>query len=117
MTERELLQIEARVRAATEAPWEAVLLNDYTDPTTIEGPEFSANTPIPNPDLDQEQYMLVQRQVHMDAIFIASARSDVPALVSEVRRLRTALKFLRGATTDRERMIEAIDMTLNGIAA
>jgi hypothetical protein len=116
MTERELLHIEARARAASEPPWEAILMSDFTDRTIVEGPEFEATIPVPNPDVEQEAYGHVQRQIHMDALFIAAARTDVPALVAEVRRLRNALKFVR-STNDRERANEAIDSTLNGIAA
>jgi hypothetical protein len=117
MTERELVQIEARVRAASEPPWEAVLLNDFTDRTSIEGPEFVSDQPLPNPETEQESYQHVQRQIHMDALFIAAARRDVPTLVAEVRRLRKALAYLRGSADDRERLIQAIDVTLNGVAA
>ena len=82
MTEEQLLAIEARANAATPGPWQfsglfyqvcsvaahppIVLIEDYRGP---------------NP--------------RSDRIFIAHARTDVPALAAEVRSLRDQLQIWR----------------------
>lgn len=86
MTLAELDEIEARAKAATEGPW------------TV---ETRAGR------LSGEQLLVIQSQKRLwvseidvsgddkggpsDALFIAAARADVPALVDEVRRLRAEL--------------------------
>lgn len=75
MTESELQAIEARAEAATEGPWhsEDGLVDMGMDKPTI--------------DLIRED------NCRANADFIAAARTDIPALVAEVRRLREELKI------------------------
>ena len=78
-TALDLDAIEARANAATSGPWEveaaAVVCDRYEDERPgVCGPH------------DVDWPLLAE-----DAEFIAHARTDVPALVAEVRRLRAAL--------------------------
>ena len=88
MDEATLAGIEQRAQAATEGPWHrphddgygCVCIGDYG--WVVAGPNY------PSYDVDSEQG-------HADAEFIAHARTDVPALVAEVRRLSAALDAVR----------------------
>lgn len=71
MTEAELAEIEARANAATPGPWK------------IGG-------------LRRLQMGLMEQ----DADFVTAARTDVPALVAEVRRLLAALAKIDSDTID-----------------
>ena len=83
MTDQELDEIEARAAAAAPAPWmrngktSAGWRIDDADPTRV-GISFIL-TPTAIVPRDE------------NAVFIAEARQDVPALVAEVRRLKAAL--------------------------
>lgn len=93
MTDEELNAIEARAKAATEGPWRALPCEDWKG--HCDG--------ILRPD----GLMVVKTDSGCyppempDALFIAHARSDVPALVEEVRRLRRTLEIVRKNHTDR----------------
>jgi hypothetical protein len=80
MTNEELNAIEARAKAATEGPWR-------TRPT-----EHGDCAGIWHGDWEHDSIVQTDSGVYPpmmpDAEFIAHARSDVPALVEEVRRLR-----------------------------
>jgi hypothetical protein len=74
VTEEELTAIEGRANAATLGPWEV------GDPYNQRTPELVA---VYGMGMEVADTQLVQ-----DAAFIAAARTDIPALVAEVRRLR-----------------------------
>lgn len=74
MTNEQLQKILERAEAATPGPWDA-------GNVTVGGPAFSGGI---------WEWTGPGRNV-ADALFIASARTDVPALVAEVRRLKAAL--------------------------
>jgi hypothetical protein len=90
-------EIEARVNAATPEPW-------VTD--TSHGPyEVSVNGPVPIPchhEPPQDEYSVMFQTCHdytfeqskKNLVFIAHARSDIPALIAEVRRLRKIVRAL-----------------------
>ena len=80
MTEEELTAIEARAAAATVGPW-----RHDTDGGAIGAVEAGGMA------LAQVQQRVPRDNARrdLDAAFIAAARADVPALVAEVRRLRT----------------------------
>jgi hypothetical protein len=91
--EKRLAEIEERADAATKGPWEMIPDTMFRDnalrPSTIKalGREvFVAKT----------LSILSNGRGRMlgDAAFIAAARSDVPDLVAEVRRLRAWLKWM-----------------------
>jgi hypothetical protein len=95
--ELDLDAIEARVNAATPAPWEVPTANVFRVVAPGQ-PHHNAQSGLAPPypwrlicetgPYDQEA---------ADFAFIAAARTDIPALVAEVRRLRAALNgHLRG---------------------
>lgn len=83
MTEEQLTAIEARATAATVGPWathdqgrdDYSICQDHGNSTCQ--PLFERIGPVDN---------------GIDGTFIAAARADVPALVAEVRRLRTLVE-------------------------
>lgn len=86
LTEEQLLEIEARCKAATPGPWE--WSGGRYDDVRLVG----LGQTVLQPDLYHcEAYIDVS---DADKLFIAAARSDVPALVAEVRRLSDALSEL-----------------------
>lgn len=80
MTEEELTAIEARATAATREPW--VVGDAYVPTVSLSVGQVSVY------GMGME---VAECQIDADAAFIAAARVDVPALVAEVRRLRSAL--------------------------
>ncbi len=76
MSEQELAAIEARADAATPGPWRAELF--HTVWVVEYGPENDKS----------ECFDLLEDPSRETVAFIASARTDVPALAAEVRRLR-----------------------------
>ncbi len=90
LTDPDLDAIENRAAAATAAPWEPFIFSDRNpndeDFIRIGGLDDS------QPDMYVHHY-LGATQVPVpwqDIEFIAHSRQDVPALISEVRRLRAA---------------------------
>ncbi len=77
MTEEELAAIESRAAAATPGPWVSV--------AGAGRPAFFLCTKV------QQAAALGMLYVEADADFAAAARSDVPALVAEVRLLQAVL--------------------------
>lgn len=73
--ELRLDEIEARANAATPGPW--TVSEDYSD---VVGPEGDQLASYWNPTSETR-----------NGEFIAHARTDVPALVAEIRRLRAEL--------------------------
>lgn len=90
MTDEELKTIEERAAKAAPGPWEA---SGFERP---DGAVLSALLgPRDSPEQEDYQRMLFDVDTrHPDMAtgeFIAHARSDVPALAAEVRRLRQAM--------------------------
>ena len=88
MLDAELDAIEARYQAASPSPWKAY----------VEGRDhWSGDDFIRVSDLDEQPDMYVSRAEAgsirpastADLDFIAGARQDIPALLAEVRRLRS----------------------------
>jgi len=78
MTEKELQEIEERCKKATKGPWKSMIEGrDHTsgDSFIMTGGE---DIYISNPLLDNNQD------------FIASAKQDIPKLISEIRRLKSS---------------------------
>ena len=80
MTPERMAEIEARANAATPGPWEA----------WDRGIGFEVH--VNGEELNSE-FRETFRQA--DAEFIAEARTDVPALLAEVRRLQAAVERVR----------------------
>ena len=74
--ELDLDAIEARAAVATSGLWWTGMHDGFS--YVVEGPE-------------SDSHPVAQRLIRPDAEFIAHARTDVPALLAEVRRLRAAL--------------------------
>lgn len=100
MDDAKLAEIEALAAAATPGPWRAGAVTaegkvwcPYRE--ALEGPNgerclLNMNTSFPHSD---------------DRAFIATARTAVPALTAEVRRLRAALGAVRGYLETMEREV------------
>jgi hypothetical protein len=91
-TELDIDAIRARVEAATDGPWR---FSNTTDTRGRKG-EFRAPSP-------HNGFMLVGPWTNnADAEFIAHARTDLPAALDEITRLRAALDE---ATRHRDRLL------------
>lgn len=82
-TALDLAPILARADAATEGPWR----RDGNHPAKIRGADGDTIARI----VYESNADGFNTQCEADATFIAHARTDIPALVSEITRLRTAL--------------------------
>ncbi|MFH9072716.1 hypothetical protein [Streptomyces alboflavus] len=87
LTAEQLDQIEARANAATPGPWctdawEIYQGTEYQPGISLWIGETCRGTSSPEQD-------------RADAAFVAAARTDVPALLTEVRRLHAALEEIR----------------------
>jgi hypothetical protein len=85
VTEEELDAIEARANAATTGPW---VLGYHGRGYTI-CCDADGTTIVSAPDAQDED-------LSEDEVFIAAARSDVPALIAELRAAREKLKGVAG---------------------
>lgn len=84
LTPADLDTIEARADAATPGPWgDDYIVSSYSG-SPIERPRIIANGRI-------VAHVMMSDSDVSDADFIAAARTDVPALVAEVRRLRDSI--------------------------
>lgn len=93
MTDDELSQIEARANAATPGPWREIRRDD---------PSCAAEYVIAGADDISVACTSCNGEyctgmTDADCAFIAAARTDVPALVAEVRRLRDIVERVRAA--------------------
>lgn len=78
LTPEDLDAIEARANAATRGPWTGEFMPEHGDAPIVYA-EFN--------------YELIYKTHDRD--FINAARTDVPALVAEVRRLRAEIERMR----------------------
>jgi hypothetical protein len=99
VTNDELDAIEARANAATEGPWEHRPVKERDGTLVLTYPEIIF---LPNNTVVARTYAWGNREAPRSAAdkwqeaagtaeFIAAARTDVPALVAEVRRLQEAM--------------------------
>lgn len=88
MTDDELTRLAALANAATPGPWhtDADTCGDNDDPAVMAGKQWVCGT-----SYDTLSTSIGDRDIKADARFIADARDAVPALVAEVRRLRSML--------------------------
>lgn len=88
----DLEAIEARSNAATAAPWEAVC--DSTRPDIYTKSRDGGY-------MDEGHLLSMSKYENCDdAEFIAKARTDIPALIAEIRRLRAEQPQNAGGTDD-----------------
>ena len=94
MTDEELAAIEARCAAAQPGPWFAVAGPPACIPERLTmylsggGTVYAVHRDASDPRFDST-HVLPEREP--DATFIAAARSDVPALLAEIARLRAII--------------------------
>lgn len=94
MTDDELNAIEDRANAATDGPWEhkqvpwdvSQTINVWAVVKTLD----YANVNI----LVSSRQAIPEQETIANSLFAAHARTDVPALVAEVRRLRAQLDLI-----------------------
>ncbi|MGC0317060.1 hypothetical protein [Kitasatospora acidiphila] len=114
LTDDDLADIQERADAATPGPWYVRQLDDEFAMSLV-AVSTVADTGLGErwPDFDHHHVVaatLVQQPRYVDiaderwdenAIFIASARQDVPRLISEIRRLHRLLEEKSQAPGDR----------------
>ncbi len=88
MTEERLVEIEARAAAAEGGPWFVTGMDTIKD----DGKQTPDTFVISYDDVWLAE--MIQSECMGDAEFIAAARSDVPDLCAEIRRLRSLLAGL-----------------------
>jgi len=120
LTEQELDEIAARATAATPGPWRNhdTHLGQYGYAATVlsgEGNDTDLHAWLPT--MSQTPWDET-RNVWADAAFVAAARTDVPALLAEVARLKGQRKYLIGQLAKRDaesgRADEAVRQFLAG---
>lgn len=101
MTEAELNEIEARERAATPGPW---VCDKRSGCCAVYPASRESDSPGCHSDHDRNiafsakgahyngTHWDMDAQRQLDFTFIAHARSDVPRLTAEVRRLRAVIR-------------------------
>lgn len=88
MTEAALSEIEARAKAATPGPWQAI----RSVAVVFDSYGIEQDEQIFGDDATAIIYANLTGQVEKnDAEFIAAARSDIPALLNEIATLRRAV--------------------------
>jgi hypothetical protein len=92
LTEQQLDDIETRAAAAPEAPW---VLSDDLDGDGYPGHLWVIRTPASGPDEPDEFSAVVSIGNRALGEFVAAARTDVDALLAEVRRLNGQLEQIR----------------------
>jgi hypothetical protein len=81
VTEEELAEIEARANAAAEGPW--IVVDTFQGQES--GVEDAVGFSVVQPYIEFENSGLSPE----NARFIAAARSDIPRLITEIKRLRS----------------------------
>lgn len=84
LAEEQLADIEARATAATPGPWCTDSWEIYQGAEYVAGAEWIGETCRAG-EMDDGR---------ADAEFVAAARTDVPALLAEIRRLKGQRKYL-----------------------
>lgn len=94
LTEQELAEMEARVRNASPGPW------------TRDDGDWSPNHMV---DADGEVVVYDEGAPGtQDAAFIAAARTDLPRLIAEVRRLRSFIDRMADMVENEEPEVDWI---------
>ncbi len=96
ITEEQLAAWEAVERAATAGPW------DVSSPLYFPHPVIHSLAP--------GGIGLAAANVQADGVFIATARTAVPALLAEVRRLRAELAAVRADAAEGDAILRRLGM-------
>lgn len=102
MTDEQLAAIEQRAEAATSGPWCADEYRVYRS-DSVHDAKYGYNDTCLIDTKHQNYYnsrTRAEADQTADMAFIAAARTDVPALLAEVRRLGSLLDTARGALAD-----------------
>jgi hypothetical protein len=92
LTTQQLDEIEARVTATPEGPWN---LSDDLEGDGYPGHLWVARTPASGPDEPDEFSAVVSIGNRALGEFVAASREDVDVLLAEVRRLSSQLEEIR----------------------
>lgn len=109
MTDQELAAIEARANAATPGPWKAINIPFRSGDNTYSFWEVYHDRDGVGDS--GGWYAVGDDYTEITAQFVAATRTDIPALVAEVRRLRAIEAAARAycATWDQERYKRLLD--------
>jgi hypothetical protein len=97
MTDQELEAIIVREQRSTLGPWSVKRVQNLYPSDAGDGRTYPAVRGFRCPKAIYER---AWEQVEQDAQFMAGARSDVPMLINEVRRLRRRLRELHTAVSE-----------------
>jgi hypothetical protein len=97
MTDQELEAISAREQRSTLGPWQVKRVQNLYPSEAGDGRTYPAVRGFRCPKAIYER---AWEQVEQDAQFMAGARSDVPLLLNEVRRLRRRLREIHTAVSE-----------------
>jgi hypothetical protein len=97
MTDQELEAIAAREQRSTLGPWSVKRVQNLYPSEAGDGRTYPAVRGFRCPKAIYER---AWEQVEHDAQFMAGARSDVPLLINEVRRLRRRLREIHTAVSE-----------------
>jgi hypothetical protein len=89
LTDADLDAMENRAAAASPAPWEPFIFSDR-NPNDVDFIRVGDQDGCPDMYVEHDVGANRKRVPWQDIEFIAHARQDVPALLSEIRRLRAA---------------------------
>ena len=105
----DLEAIRRRLNAASPAPWTVRRMPNLHERTAGDGNTYPAVRGFRVP---ANMYDIAHEQVEADATFMAHARQDIPLLLEEVVRLRTALAMARGHVHRCERQMHSLTTAL-----
>lgn len=105
MTPERLAEIRARAEAATEGPW------TWASRMTVDTDAWAVFDPQDRPLASNHDGW------SPDAIFIAHARTDIPALLAEVERLREGHAWLMNQWNDAEVDVDALAQQIEKVRA
>jgi hypothetical protein len=80
LTSAQIAEIKARTEAATPGPWHFEQYEPFPGDVAFEV-------------VDTEMITVADNVLQRDVSFFAHSRTDIPALLAEVERLRAALEF------------------------
>lgn len=95
MTPEQLDEIEARANRASQAPWETSEAVDETEYGSYTAYGVEPIAPLEWFSDSDMAHVALEPMEEEDAKFIAAARTDVPNLVAEVRRLQGQIAAVR----------------------
>jgi hypothetical protein len=116
ITPERLSEIEKRCNAATAGPWgvEKTDIRNWIGPMRDDGHKIS--TIVTSTDRENLRMMALYRN-DSNAQFIAAARTDIPDLLSEIKRLREDNKRMEFGIGEQSKIIQGLDKTTDLLRA